>query len=101
MNTHKQYFSEWSTVCLIRRISECEVKANCFNSKGDYEGETFIFDGALVFADETEKETLSNYRIKLRDSQNNLIADSGICYSNNYNDINRIYYDDNKHRLRW
>jgi hypothetical protein len=91
-----QYFSEWSTVCLIRGISIPTLTIKDFDG-----GITEIYStiantqivGRLNFANENENETLSYYNIKLYDRLDNLLLDSGNIYTNGYTDPNTIYYD--------
>ena len=90
------YFSEWSTICLIRGISVPSLSITNFT-----EGEvTTIYDtiahtqvvGSLTFEDGNETETLKSYQIKLYDENNKLLLDSGIKYTNNYTAMNEINY---------
>ena len=48
--------------------------------------------GTLTFADAAETETLKNYRVQLLDADRNVLADSGLLYTNNYNNINNFSY---------
>lgn len=49
--------------------------------------------GKLTFEDEEETDVLKHYQIKLYDTETNtLLSDSGIQYSNNYNDLNSFNY---------
>ena len=48
--------------------------------------------GNLTFADEAEKDTLKSYQVKLYDSNNNLLSDSRLLYSNAYSNINEFNY---------
>jgi hypothetical protein len=91
-----KYFSEWSTVCLIRGISVPSITIKDFNE----EMATEIFDtiintqviGYISFEDENETETLKSYRVKAYDSNNNLLVDSGDILSNQFTDINNFNY---------
>lgn len=107
-----QYFSEWSKVCLIRRISEPKVEINSFE-KSDNDISALITDstvdfiGAMYFDDKSETETLNNYRIRLYDNKENLLSDSGDIYSDSYNSTNEINYtfkygliDGNSYRIK-
>ena len=91
-----RYFSEWSSVCLIRGISVPTISVKDFNNVMPTE----VYDtvnntqviGAITFADENETETLKSYRIKTYDENDNLLLDSGDIYSNNFTDINNFHY---------
>lgn len=92
-----RYFSEWSTVCLIRGISIPALTIKDFNTLMPTE----IYDtvnntqiiGKVSFADENETEILKSYRIKLYENSNNtLLLDSGEIYSNQFTDINNFVY---------
>lgn len=88
-------FSEWSTVCLIRGISTPTLSVNGFDASSDmtyWEDSNVDILGQLTFADAAESETLKSYQIKLYDADNNLLTDSGLMYSNNYNNINSFTY---------
>lgn len=84
-------FSEWSTVCLIRGIATPSLEVNDEDSINWSLANTVIM-GKLTFEDEDETDTLKNYCIKLYDSQQQLLTDSGVLYANNYNDINSFSY---------
>lgn len=90
------YFSEWSTVCLIRGISSPMLYLQNFDG-GIIEIPASIANtrivGRLNFADENENETLSYYRIQLYDRLDNLLLDSGDIYTSSYVDPNVISYD--------
>ena len=89
-------FSEWSSVCLIRGISEPTVELKDF-SEGSA---TDIYDtiintqviGQLLFADPNETETLRSYRVKAYDENDNLLLDSGDIFANEFTDINNFNY---------
>lgn len=91
-----RYFSEWSSVCLIRGISVPTISVKDFNNVMPTE----VYDtvnntqviGAISFADENETETLKSYRIKTYDENDNLLLDSGDIYSNDFTDINNFNY---------
>ena len=96
LSRNLQYFSEWSTVCLIRGISVPTIKLQDFDEGSD----TDIYDtivntqviGVLSFADANETETLRSYRLKAYDENENLLIDSGDIYSNDFTDINNFNY---------
>ena len=104
INQHLDLFSEWSTVCLIRRITEPQIKQNSlvFPTGGDhYEYETpFLrFNGKVQFGP-NEEEYLKEYRLRLYTTTDSspydngeLIEDSGIQYPDRDIDVNKILYN--------
>ena len=93
------YFSEWSTVCLIRAISQPILTLQNLSSSSAEEGSNIAIStntldivGSLIFQDEQENDSLSSYQIKLYDEENNLLTDSGIIYTSAYNNPNEINY---------
>lgn len=93
---NEEYFSEWSTVTLVRGISVPTVELI------DYEPdtETQIYAsiantrivGKLSFADDNETETLKSYRVKLYDELDQEILDSGTIYASAYGEVNNFNY---------
>lgn len=84
-------FSEWSTVCLIRGISTPQLAVSGFTIEGgeiSWANYNPIIYGALSFKDEEETERLKSYQVRLYDSNNQLLTDSGIQYT----DINSFSY---------
>lgn len=94
--TNQQYFSEWSTICLIRGISTPVLSIQGFDSLGTevvWDTENIKLIGRIDFADYTETETLKSYRIKLyKRSDNSLLIDSGILYPTSTLDKNSFEY---------
>lgn len=89
------YFSEWSTVCLVRGISAPELLVSGFTIEGgniSWANYNPIIYGTLTFVDEAETEKMKNYQIKLFDKNETLLTDSGIQYTNNYNNPNSFEY---------
>ena len=90
------YFSEWSTVTLVRGISVPKVKLLDYEASAETEIYASIANtkviGKLTFADENETETLRDYRIRLYNEQDEEILDSGIIYANEYSEINSFNY---------
>lgn len=90
------YFSEWSTICLIRGISIPTLAIQDFNEDTPTDIYATIANtrviGTLNFSNEDETETLKNYRIKLYDSNDKLLLDSGDIYTSKYTDVNSINY---------
>lgn len=89
------YFSEWSTVCLVRGISAPEFLVSGFTIEGgniSWANYNPIIYGTLTFEDEAETEKMKSYQIKLFDKNGTLLTDSGIQYTNNYNNPNSFEY---------
>lgn len=93
------YFSEWSTVCLVRAISQPILTLQNLSSSSGEEGSNIAIStntldivGSLTFQDSHESDSLSSYQIKLYDEDNNLLTDSGIIYTSAYNNPNEINY---------
>ena len=77
-----QYFSEWSTVCLIRAISVPNIEvADYIKDNGNFTSRTLHVLGKLSFADSSETEILSMYQLFLKDADNNIIEQSDKIYT--------------------
>lgn len=91
---NEKYFSEWSTVCLIRGISEPTVELKGFSLTTPASILENIADtqivGQLTFADENETETLKNYRIRVYNNEDKLLYDTDLLYTNDYTDVNNF-----------
>ena len=91
LNSKLNYFSEWSTVCLIRGISKPTIELLNFGLDNYEEIKWTIANtqviGKISFADENEKEFLKSYQIKLYDENDKMLTDSGILYPENLNSI--------------
>jgi hypothetical protein len=95
LNDNTNYFSEWSTVCLIRPISKPSLTLKNFDEDESVVLTTTDVDiiGTLKFSNSEETDTLSSYRIKLYNRYtDDLLSDSGILYTNSYSNINEINY---------
>lgn len=88
------YFSEWSTICLIRGISSPSLALQSLIEDTEVILTKPDLDlvGTFVFDDSTEEDSLDNYRIRLYDEIGELIQDSGIIYTNPYYGTNEINY---------
>lgn len=88
------FFSEWSSVCLVRGISTPSLQISNLSTTSITNLSTSRLDviGKLIFADETETEILKYYSVKLFDDSGHLLNDSGILYNNNYSGVNEINY---------
>ena len=88
-------FSEWSTVCLVRGISVPRLNVSGFDISADttlWSLNNVDVVGKLVYADPAETDTLKSYQIKLYDTNNQLLSDSGVLYTNAYSNINEFNY---------
>ena len=88
-------FSEWSTVCLVRGISTPTLSIAGLDPYAEYtvwQAANVDIVGQLSFKDDTETDTLRNYRIRLYSETEQLLIDSGDIYTNNYQGINEINY---------
>lgn len=95
-----QFFSEWSTVCLVKGIEKPQIYLKGFDGAATTL-ETILFSGQMtdligkMYYDNnamTEKEYMKSYRVKLfLIEDNSLIFDSGDIYTNYYNP-NEINY---------
>lgn len=98
LSTNLRYFSEWSTVCLIRGISVPFISLKDFGP-----GMTEVYStianidviGKLYFSDPDEEEYLQKYNVKLYDINNNLLLSSGDIYTSDFTDVNAINYSIN------
>ena len=88
-------FSEWSTVCLVRGISVPLLKIVGLDANAD---ETVLTStlidivGKINFTDAAETDYLKYYQIKIFNSDQELVVDSGNIYTDNYVSINEINY---------
>ena len=92
---NQQYFSEWSSVCLVRGISTPILTIRGFDATAEstlWTTANVDVIGKLTFKDELEEETLKSYRIKLYNNLDQLLVDTNNLYSNNYSGINEINY---------
>lgn len=95
---NQKFFSEWSTVCLIKGIQKPELYLKGFENIEEREiiftSEVVDFVGSMYYEEnaEIEKEYLKLYRVKIyRISNDTLIYDSEDIYTNTYNP-NEINY---------
>ena len=92
LTKNSNYFSEWSSVVLVRGISTPTLSISNF----DYSTDTMLWTassvelfGRISFANPAESDSLRYYRVKVYHS-NELIYDSQNQYTNNYQSINEI-----------
>lgn len=100
---NNQYCSEWSTVCLIKRIlSPAITLLGCPEKSGNiptiWANMNGIFTGSVNFGTtkegEKETETLKSFRIKAK-KDNQLVMDSGEQYTSNNRNPNEFQYISN------
>lgn len=88
-------FSEWSTVCLIRAIAQPTLSVSGYDIIDGHITWSMASNkliGTLTFADESETDLLNNYQIKLYNSNDELLLDSGILFNDNFNNFNSFIY---------
>ena len=90
-------FSEWSTVCLVRGISEPTLEIKDASSGTIQEVVNTVANitlvGKLTFADEDETETMKSYKVCLFDSEGKTkYLDSGNIFTSNFSNPNEINY---------
>ena len=93
------YFSEWSTITLIRGISVPLMRIYGYTEGGTTDIPAGIVNisltGKLTFADEEETETMKSYQVTFYDNKDNLLMDSGVIYTSDFSNPNEINYDIN------
>lgn len=97
---NQKFFSEWSTVCLIKGIQQPLLYLRGFEQSSELDQTLFTtevvdFIGNMYFEEnsEIEKEYLKYFRIQIYKSiADILLYDSGIVYTNEYNP-NEINYN--------
>lgn len=87
LSANLEHFSEWSSVCLIRGISNPTVNIQSFDENVETEWLMSNIEllGNITFADDKETEYLKSYQIKLYNSDNELLTDTGLLYTNREN----------------
>ena len=88
---NRDYFSEWSTVCLIRGIANPILKmADYIENGANFSSRSLQVLGSLSFNPSHEKETLKSYQIFLQENRDKIIEKTNIIYTNilNPNEIN-------------
>ena len=96
---NQPYFSEWSTVCIIKGIEQPLIYIKGFDNSDDqitFNTDTIHFVGNMYYEanSELEKEYLKSYQIDIyNNSDNELVYSSGIIYTEIYNpnEINYIF----------
>ena len=103
INSNSAYFSEWSTICIVKAIGKIDLvippvdfdstKENDSVSEGETKTlylSSLNFFGKIISEDPSE--VLYKYRLKLYDQNESLLEDSGELYSNQYQDCNEFKY---------
>ena len=90
LNDNVENFTEWSTVCLIRRISPLNLKINNYAEETDMLG-TYILSGRVDFTDIEEQESIYSYRIQLQIDKE--IVEEKIIYAGIGLDNKNFYYE--------
>ena len=93
---NRQYFSQWSKICLIKNISTPTLFINGFNEnvqKTTFNASMLSISGHLDF-NQNEKEYLRSYQIKIYQTEdsNNIVLNTDEIYTN-INDPNNFYYE--------
>lgn len=88
-------FSEWSTVCLIRGISNPIVRLNNFDTESvtTFSLTTLQLVGSVDFSERDDSEQLKSYQILLyniNEDQQNLLWSSQEFFTSKYNNPNEI-----------
>lgn len=99
LTNNQTYFSEWSTVCLIKGIQKPEIYLKGFESTSSttdrlvFTSEMLDIIGKMYFEEDVdETEYLKYYNIEIYKTSNNLLVyESGNVYTNVYNP-NEINY---------
>lgn len=100
LSNNEAYFSEWSTVCLIKGIQQPLIYIKGFEDTGNNEETVFTtqvvdFVGSLYYSANSniEKEVLKSYSITLYNELDleTPLTESGVIYTNQYNP-NEINY---------
>ena len=101
LSSYNKECSEWSTVCLIRKISQPKIML--VNVPENDTGEPLIwtdngnvFTGKLTFVDNNETELLKSFRITATAiSLGKVVMDSGIQYTSGNRNPNEFQYISN------
>jgi len=89
------YFSEWSRLIIIRAISQPTMSVAGYEIVDGHITWSMANNnliGTLTFAADDETEYLKDYRIKLYNSDDELLTDSETLYTDNYNNPNSFIY---------
>ena len=91
LNSSLSYFSEWSTVLLIKPISEVNISLRHFSLEEDIESvittNNITISGVVSQSDINDFESYRSYRIYFYDNNGFLLEDSGDQYFQNSTEI--------------
>lgn len=100
--SNRQYFSEWSSVSLLRAIPDFEIVLDVFDDEDleetpSFNAGTIQVSGRVVFSNNLvgkNEETLRSYRIDIFDENDldHVITSSGDIFTGDSIDPNRIYW---------
>ena len=100
LKENASYFSEWSTVCVVKSIGDIKldlitlgfskVNPGVLEAAPVYPTSSFEIIGNIDSQDETE--ILYSYRLKLLDANDNVLEDSGMLTAGDYNNINKMEF---------
>ena len=102
INSNSVYFSEWSTICVVKAIGKIDLIIPPIDFDSTKENEaaseeiktlyvsSLNFFGKIISEDSSE--VLYKYKLKIYDVNGSLIEDSGELYSNQYQDCNEFKY---------
>lgn len=100
LTSNLEYFSEWSSVCLIRPITEPHMRISVFdNYTGDkriaFNRTQINISGALYFGNgsSTETETLQSYKIEIMDDGGEVVQYTPTVYTGENVNPNTINYN--------
>ena len=104
LNEHANDFSEWSTICIVKAISEHYITSSSLKINGtpyDSSDESSLSATYSLKSSELymihnrttdDKEDLYLYKISLYDNNNELLEESEVLYSNQYQNNDEIKY---------
>lgn len=95
LQNNKENFSEWSSVCLLRPISQPTIEIKNFEVTEEtlaIQPGLLNINGKMIFEDSKETETLQSYIIELFDATdlNTVLYSTGTIFTSNLIDPNTI-----------
>ena len=94
LSANSEYFSEWSTVCLIRGISTPIIVLNDFDrgTESEIHMTTIEVVGSVRFSERAESEKLKSYQLLVYadEEKTDLVWQGQQIYTNKYNNPNTI-----------
>ena len=98
LQENASYFSEWSTICMVKPIGNINLNVTNLITNNAPSGDNLSYpsDSLEIFGSLTsvhdETEILYSYQVKLFDINHLLLEDSNVIIANNYNNINELHY---------